>query len=89
MPGGIACLHKAIYRTKTDSCFYELLFYISLQVTRHSPMNVIAVKPDVVRTVLEDIRHELNESHLLVSIAAGVPNSFIQSVCVFFLEVIV
>ncbi len=39
---------------------------------------VIAVKPQIVGAVLADLKEKLNDSHLLVSIAAGVTLSFME-----------
>ncbi len=44
-----------------------------LQVVKHSQIVFICVKPQYVRSVLEEIRDLLTDEHVIVSIAAGVP----------------
>ena len=41
---------------------------------------VLAVKPFVIREVLEEIRDVIKDNHLIISIAAGIPIRMIQSV---------
>src|SRR5258707_8588161 len=43
------------------------------EVVKFAKVLILAVKPDQVAGVLEEIRGEFTEKHLLVSIAAGVP----------------
>jgi pyrroline-5-carboxylate reductase len=45
---------------------------------RGADIVLLAVKPQVVREVLEEIREELNEDALLISVAASVPTSYIE-----------
>ncbi|HWH71449.1 MAG TPA: NAD(P)-binding domain-containing protein, partial [Candidatus Sulfotelmatobacter sp.] len=45
----------------------------NLEVVRFARVVILAVKPDHVAEVLAEIRADVTEQHLLVSIAAGVP----------------
>jgi pyrroline-5-carboxylate reductase len=45
----------------------------SLQLTKNSDYIVLAVKPNVVKTVLSDIAGVFSEDKVLISIAAGIP----------------
>ena len=47
----------------------------ALQVAKNSQVIMIAVKPQYVGTVLEEIKDILTDEHIIVSIAAGVPLS--------------
>lgn len=49
-------------------------------VVRSAQVIFIAVKPHQIRNVLEDIRGAVSDRHLIISIAAGVPLSFIESI---------
>jgi pyrroline-5-carboxylate reductase len=40
---------------------------------------VIAVKPQVIREVLEEIKEDIRDDHLVISIAAGIPIKMIQA----------
>jgi len=40
---------------------------------------ILAVKPQVMSSVLDGLKDVINENHLIVSIAAGIPLSFIES----------
>jgi len=51
----------------------------NLEVVRFAEVLILAVKPDQVGAVLSEIRSELNSRHLLISIAAGVPLSKLES----------
>ncbi len=48
-------------------------------VIKEAKVIVLAVKPNVVATVLDELRSELTKDHLIVSIAAGVKISSIES----------
>jgi len=41
---------------------------------------ILAVKPKEIKTVLEEVKNELSDKHLLISIAAGVPINTIRDV---------
>ena len=47
----------------------------ALQVAKNSQVIMIAVKPQYVGTVLEEIKDILTDEHIIVSIAAGIPLS--------------
>jgi len=48
--------------------------------TRFGDIVVIAVMPKLVRSVLEEIRHEISESKIIISVAALVPIKTIESI---------
>jgi pyrroline-5-carboxylate reductase len=52
---------------------------VNLEVARFAPVLFLAVKPDQVNEVLDEIRPEFGEKHLLISIAAGVPLARLQA----------
>ncbi|HXG46735.1 MAG TPA: pyrroline-5-carboxylate reductase [Methylomirabilota bacterium] len=52
----------------------------NLAVCRAANVLILAVKPDQVSAVLEEIKPAWTEEHLLISIAAGVPLARLQSV---------
>jgi pyrroline-5-carboxylate reductase len=41
---------------------------------------ILAIKPQVIRDVLEEIRDDITDKHLIISIAAGIPINMIRSV---------
>ncbi|MBW2610210.1 MAG: pyrroline-5-carboxylate reductase [Deltaproteobacteria bacterium] len=41
---------------------------------------LIAVKPQVIREVLEEVKQEIRDDHLIISIAAGIPIKMIHSI---------
>lgn len=47
----------------------------SKDVVKNGRLIFIAVKPQYVKTVLEEVKSELTDEHCIVSIAAGVPLS--------------
>lgn len=52
----------------------------NIQLVGASNVILLAVKPQVIRVVLEEIKHAIKEGHLIVSIAAGIPIKMIQSI---------
>jgi pyrroline-5-carboxylate reductase len=52
----------------------------NIQLVEASKVILLAVKPQVIRVVLEEIKHAIKEGHLIVSIAAGIPIKMIQSI---------
>lgn len=50
------------------------------ELTRKSDIIFLCVKPFAVESVLREIRDDLNENHLLVSIAAGMSTEMIEAV---------
>lgn len=56
-------------RTTTDNC----------DLARHSSLLVLAVKPQILGPVVDEIRDDIADGALLISVAAGVPISAIES----------
>ncbi len=52
----------------------------NMKLVAASNVIVLAVKPQVIRVVLEEIKSAIKEGHLIISIAAGIPIKMIQSV---------
>jgi pyrroline-5-carboxylate reductase len=52
----------------------------NIQLVEASKVILLAVKPQVIKVVLEEIKHAIKEGHLIVSIAAGIPIKMIQSI---------
>ncbi len=53
----------------------------NLDLVAHSPIIILAVKPQSVPEVLSEIGPCLKRDHLLISICAGVPLAYLQSYC--------
>lgn len=53
---------------------------MALCVLQHAQVLLLAVKPDMVSTVLRQIRNHVKRSHLIISIAAGVTIATLQHV---------
>ena len=53
----------------------------NLDLVAHSPIIILAVKPQSVPEVLSEIGPSLKGDHLLISICAGVPLDYLQSFC--------
>lgn len=49
-------------------------------LVRESSTIVLCVKPQVVRGVLEEVKGEIREDHLIISIAAGIPLQMIHTI---------
>ncbi|MBC8418866.1 MAG: pyrroline-5-carboxylate reductase [Pseudomonadota bacterium] len=52
----------------------------NLQVTSESAIVVLSVKPQNMREVLEEIKGEIRDDHLIISIAAGIPLRMIHEI---------
>jgi pyrroline-5-carboxylate reductase len=50
------------------------------EVFQNCGIVLLCVKPQVIRSVLEEIRDEINNKHLIISIAAGIPIRMIQDI---------
>ena len=50
------------------------------ELTRECKVIVLSIKPQVIRDVLEEIRDDITDKHLIISIAAGIPIKMIRSV---------
>ena len=51
----------------------------NLEVVRSAQVLVLAVKPGNVSELLQEIRENFTEKHLLISIAAGVPSPSLKA----------
>lgn len=49
------------------------------KATFHSDIIILAVKPNVMANILEELKSDITSKHLVVSIAAGIPLDFIES----------
>ncbi len=49
------------------------------KVTSGSDIIILAIKPNVMGDILEELKSDITPEHLVVSIAAGIPLSFIES----------
>ncbi|MEK6764651.1 MAG: pyrroline-5-carboxylate reductase [Planctomycetota bacterium] len=49
------------------------------KVTSSSDVMILAVKPNVMGSILEELKSDITPKHLVVSIAAGIPLDFIES----------
>jgi pyrroline-5-carboxylate reductase len=49
------------------------------KITSDSDIIILAVKPNMMGSVLEELNSEITPKHLIISIAAGVPLSFMES----------
>ena len=49
------------------------------KVTSNSDIVILAVKPNVMGSILEELKSDITPKHLVVSIAAGIPLDFIES----------
>ncbi len=50
------------------------------KVTSGSDIIILAIKPNVMGDILEELKNDITPKHLVVSIAAGIPLNFIESV---------
>ena len=49
------------------------------KITSDSDIIILAVKPNMMGSVLDELNSEITSKHLIISIAAGIPLSFIES----------
>ena len=49
------------------------------KVTSGSDVIILAIKPNIMGDILEELKNDITSKHLVVSIAAGIPLSFIES----------
>lgn len=49
-------------------------------LVRECAIIILSVKPQVIREVLEEVRGEIRDDHLMISIAAGIPLKMIHSI---------
>lgn len=52
----------------------------NMELVRESSIIVLAVKPFIIRDVLEEVKDYLRDDHLIISIAAGIPLRMIHSI---------
>jgi pyrroline-5-carboxylate reductase len=50
------------------------------ELVRSSSVVVLSVKPQVIREILEEVRAEIRDDHLVISIAAGIPLKLVRDV---------
>lgn len=65
-------------RSYLQKCYGVKTTPSNKEVVNLSEIIVIAVKPQNIKEVLEEIKEEVNEKHTIVSIAAGIPLKLIQ-----------
>lgn len=49
------------------------------KITSDSDIIILAVKPNMMGTILEELNSEITSKHLIISIAAGIPLNFMES----------
>jgi pyrroline-5-carboxylate reductase len=50
------------------------------KITSESDIIILAVKPNIIGSILKELKNDITPKHLVVSIAAGIPLDFIESV---------
>lgn len=55
-------------------------FPSNVDMVRKSSILVLSVKPQSIREVLEDVREDIRQDHLVISIAAGIPLKMINQI---------
>lgn len=65
-------------RKYLENCYGIKITPSNKEVVNSSEIIIIAVKPQNIKEVLEEIKDIVTEKHTVVSIAAGIPLSFIQ-----------
>lgn len=65
-------------RRYIEKCYGVKTTELNLEVVRKSDLIVLAVKPQNMVTVLEEIKDEVSSRHTVVSIAAGITLNFIK-----------
>ena len=50
------------------------------ELVRNSAMVVLSVKPQIIRDVLEEVREEIRDEQLIISIAAGIPLHLVRDI---------
>lgn len=65
-------------RRQALSELYEINVTADAQAVADCGIVILAVKPQIMGSVLDGLKDIINENHLIVSIAAGIPLSFIE-----------
>jgi pyrroline-5-carboxylate reductase len=53
---------------------------VNRKISTNSDVIILAVKPNVIGIILKELKNDIMPKHLIVSIAAGIPLNFIESV---------
>jgi len=78
-PEQLAASDNDTAKLETKSKTYGIKTYVSnMDLVQASTIIVLSVKPQVLRGVLTEVAELLTSNHLIISIAAGIPISFIQ-----------
>jgi pyrroline-5-carboxylate reductase len=65
---------------KVSKQFGVECFSSNVDMVRKSSVLVLSVKPQNIKEVLEDVREDIGEDHLVISIAAGIPLKMINQI---------
>lgn len=66
-------------RRYLEKCYGIRTISSNKDVVKQSEIIVLAVKPQNIKEILEDIKDFVSERHIVVSIAAGIPLNFIKT----------
>eukprot|EP00798_Chlamydomonas_sp_ICE-L_P032364 gene32364-5055_t len=69
----ICCFDPWAVRNDVFKSFGAVPYSTNIEVAKNSEVIFIAVKPQYVGVVLEEIKHLITDKHIIVSIAAGIP----------------
>jgi pyrroline-5-carboxylate reductase len=80
LPEQLAASDNDQLKLKQVSDTFGLKCYSSnSEIIRDHKIIMLSVKPQVIRDVLEEVKDEIEDEHLIVSIAAGIPVKMIRS----------
>jgi pyrroline-5-carboxylate reductase len=71
---------QPVLRRKLKKTFPVVVSPSNVEVVKRADLIVLAVKPQVLTTVLREIAPCIRDSHLIISIAAGVDSKLIQNI---------
>ena len=77
--GQIITVEPVAERRKELNDLYKINVADDSQAIADCGVVILAVKPQVMGLVLDGLKDVVNENHLIISIAAGIPLSFIES----------